>query len=253
MRAKQFIVESKKFSIRQHGVVFKDMFEKFLPVAMENIKLNSLPEMKFSAHIHDTEQPTFGKYEDGSHRLHVALMNRHPNDILRTVAHELVHYKQDTNHELVDDSGATGSPHENQANALAGVVMRNFNKQYPEFLSSKPITEGAEHDPENLFPDPDETERHAQRVLNLMHPEKVDNPYKGTVINKIFVGSTGNRVPPEMKKFVDTHVKSNNNGKLVVNQYEPDFYRRAKLGSFQDVWNKLKPYFSDAPRARWNK
>jgi hypothetical protein len=56
-----------------------------------------------------------------------------------------------------------------------------------------------------------------------------------------------------MKKFVDTHVKPTNDGKLAVYQYDPDFYRRAKLGSFQDVWNKLKPYFSDAPRARWNK
>ena len=253
MRAKQFIVEGKKFSIKDHGAVFKDMFEKFLPVAMEEIELDSLPEMKFSAHIHDTEQPTFGKYEDGSHKLYVALMNRHPNDILRTVAHELVHYKQDTNHELVADSGATGSPHENQANALAGVVMRNFNKKYPEFLSSKPITEGAEHDPENLFPDPEETERHAQRVLNLMHPKKSDKPYRGKIINKIFVGSTGNVVPPEMKKFVNTHVKTTKDGRSVVYQYDPEFYRRTKLGSFQDVWNKLKPYYSDAPRARWTK
>jgi Zn-dependent peptidase ImmA (M78 family) len=59
-------------------------------------------------------------------------MNRHPNDILRTIAHELVHYKQDTEHRLEPDSGTTGSPEENQANAVAGIVMRHFNKQYPE-------------------------------------------------------------------------------------------------------------------------
>jgi len=124
-----------------HKKKFMEMFEKFLPVAMKYIGLKSLPKMKFEAHIHDAVQPTFGKYENDEKTLYVALMNRNPNDILRTVAHELVHYKQDTEHQLVADSGRTGSPEENQANAIAGIVMRHFNKQYPEYLSGKPITE----------------------------------------------------------------------------------------------------------------
>jgi hypothetical protein len=124
-----------------HKENFIDMFKKFLPIAMEYIKLSSLPEMKFTPHIHDTQQPTFGKYVNGEHVLYVALMNRHPNDILRTIAHELVHYKQDTEHRLEMDSGRTGSPEENQAHAIAGIVMRHFNKKYPKYLSSKPITE----------------------------------------------------------------------------------------------------------------
>jgi hypothetical protein len=71
--------------------------------------------------------------------LAVALANRHPVDILRTVAHELVHFKQNMNGELNPDSGETGSPHENQAHELAGVIMRHFNKRYPEYLKSKPL------------------------------------------------------------------------------------------------------------------
>jgi hypothetical protein len=141
MRAKQFITEGKQISIQDHGKNFTEMFKKFLPIAMKYIKLDSLPKMHFEPHISDVDQPTFGMYENGNHVLHVALLNRHPNDILRTVAHELVHYKQDTQHELGDESGETGSPHENQAHAIAGVVMRHFNKQYPEYLSSKPITD----------------------------------------------------------------------------------------------------------------
>jgi FMN phosphatase YigB (HAD superfamily) len=127
-------------NIKHHKQNFLDMFEKFLPLAMKYIGLTSLPKIKFEAHIHDDVQPTFGKYENGEHVLYVALMNRHPNDILRTLAHELTHYRQDTEHELEHDSGKTGSPHENQANAIAGIVMRHFNKLYPEYLSSKPIT-----------------------------------------------------------------------------------------------------------------
>lgn len=127
--------------IGRHKVLFKDMFKKFLPIAMKYIELNSLPEMKFEPHISDVHQPTFGKYVNGSHVLHVALLNRNPNDILRTVAHELVHYKQDLEHQLKPNSGETGSPEENTAHAMAGIVMRHFNKQYPEYLDKKPIIE----------------------------------------------------------------------------------------------------------------
>jgi hypothetical protein len=128
-------------SIEEHKDNFMEMFKKFLPIAMKYIGLKSLPKMKFTAHVGDTQQPTFGRYAEGQHVLEVSLLNRHPNDILRTLAHELVHYKQDTKHELHDGSGETGSEHENQAHAVAGVVMRHFNKQYPEYLNSKPITE----------------------------------------------------------------------------------------------------------------
>jgi hypothetical protein len=124
---------------RESSGQFLEMFEKFLPLAMHHLELKSLPQMKFLPHIGDISQPTFGVYVNDEQTLYVALNNRHPIDILRTIAHELTHYKQDTEHELNDDSGSTGSPEENEANAMAGIVMRHFNKQYPEYLSTKPI------------------------------------------------------------------------------------------------------------------
>ena len=134
MRAKQFIVEGKE---ENANVV--EMFKKFLPLAVKVLDLKSLPKMIFEPTIETGQQPSFGMYVVGEQLLYVALQNRHPVDILRTVAHELVHYKQDLADELNDDSGITGSPHENQANEMAGVVMRNFNKHYPEYLRSKPL------------------------------------------------------------------------------------------------------------------
>ena len=124
----------------EHKEHFMNMFKKFLPIAMHYIELESLPEMDFEMHVHDTQQPTFGRYDNSEGKLTVALMNRHPNDILRTIAHELVHYKQDIEDQLNPNSGETGSPEENQAHQIAGIVMRHFNKKYPEFLNSKPIT-----------------------------------------------------------------------------------------------------------------
>lgn len=134
MRARQFIVEG-----RQENANVVEMFKKFLPLAMEVLEVDSLPKMHFAAELNTGDQPSFGMYMPDDNILAVALANRHPVDILRTVAHELVHFKQNMNGELHDDSGVTGSPHENQANEMAGVMMRNFNKQYPEYLKSKPL------------------------------------------------------------------------------------------------------------------
>lgn len=134
MRAKQFIVEGKS---DQETV--KRMFADFFPLAMEILKLDRLPDIRFEPTLNTGSQPSFGMYVNGENILYVALKGRHPNDILRTMAHELVHYKQDTLGQLNDMSGETGSPEENQANEIAGVIMRYFNKKYPEYLSSKPL------------------------------------------------------------------------------------------------------------------
>jgi len=135
MKIKELLIEGK-----ESKETFVGMFKKFLPLAMEVLELDKLPEFKFSPIIDSGNQPSFGMYSVEDKMLHVALKNRHPVDILRTVAHELVHFKQDMLGELNDESGATGSPEENQAHEIAGVIMRYFNKQNPQFLSSDPIT-----------------------------------------------------------------------------------------------------------------
>jgi Zn-dependent peptidase ImmA (M78 family) len=107
---------------------------------MNILNLDRLPKIYFVGHLQHDVQPSFGEYREGEKILTIALKNRHPNDILRTVAHELVHFKQDLDGNLKDpNSGATGSPQENEANAVAGIIMRNFNKKYPQYISNTPI------------------------------------------------------------------------------------------------------------------
>jgi len=134
MRAKQFIIEGKQEKER-----FIEMFKDFLPMAMKILGIDRLPKMDFEPALHIGHQPSFGMYVNGEKTLHVGISNRHPVDILRTVAHELVHFRQDLRGELNDQSGVTGSPEENQAHEIAGVIMRNFNKKYPKYLESKPL------------------------------------------------------------------------------------------------------------------
>jgi len=118
---------------------FTVMISKMLPIAMKELKLDSLPHIVLMKELDDTEQPTFGCYVAGENVLFLSLNNRHPVDVLRTCAHELVHYKQDLDGILDDESGNTGSDVENEANAKGGVIMRHLNKAHPEFMRAEPI------------------------------------------------------------------------------------------------------------------
>jgi len=110
------------------------IIKEVLPIIKQELKITDLPKIRLVNQIIDNDQPTFGRYQADSKTLEVVKQNRHPVDILRTLAHELTHYKQDTAHELGPHSGDTGSSIENQANILAGVIMRQINKKYPNFL-----------------------------------------------------------------------------------------------------------------------
>ena len=115
------------------------MMAHFLPFAMDELKINTLPHFEMMLHVPDDEQPTFGRFVNEENRIYFAIEDRHPLDVLRTLAHELVHYKQGTEHQLDAMSGETGSPIENEAHAVAGVIMRNFNKAHPEYFEKSAI------------------------------------------------------------------------------------------------------------------
>lgn len=71
--------------------------------------------------------------------VHISIINRHPMDILRTVAHEFVHYKQHIDKGIHHRSSHAGSPTENQANAKAGELMRKYGNLHPELFDLMPL------------------------------------------------------------------------------------------------------------------
>jgi hypothetical protein len=57
-------------------------------------------------------------------------------DVLRTVAHELTHKRQHERENVIGtDAGETGSQYENEANARAGVLMRDYARLHPEYFA----------------------------------------------------------------------------------------------------------------------
>jgi hypothetical protein len=70
----------------------------FIEHAADRLGIESIPEIKLHSDLEWSEREhSFGRYTPDTHTLEVSLANRHVMDILRTVAHELVHCRQ---HEL---------------------------------------------------------------------------------------------------------------------------------------------------------
>ena len=114
----------------------------FIKFAAEELDLKSLPKFDFVFdNVQSVERKSFGGYAPGEEHITITVKNRHIMDVCRTLAHELVHYKQDLDNELEDDdAGSTGSPQENDANARAAVIMRNFGKEFPDMFSKESIS-----------------------------------------------------------------------------------------------------------------
>jgi transcription initiation factor IIF auxiliary subunit len=116
MLYKQFLVESREKQIQSFTSFVKDY-----------LGLDDLPEIvvindpKFSI-----ENKTFGCFDLMNDIIKIQVANRHPLDFCRTLAHELVHYKQKISGNEM--SGDTGSNCENEANSTAGEIMRHYTK-----------------------------------------------------------------------------------------------------------------------------
>jgi len=130
--------------ILTEGLQKKDTYKillDFVRFAAEDLDLRSLPKFDFAFDTkRSVEHKSFGGYAPGNEHITITVKNRHIMDICRTLAHELVHYSQDLKNELEDDgAGATGSPQENEANARAAVIMRNWGKLHPEFFDKEAV------------------------------------------------------------------------------------------------------------------
>ena len=86
-----------------------------------------------------SDRKSFGGYLVGQGKIEISVGNRHVMDVMRTLAHELVHYKQDMDQVLRHDSGEDGSEHENEANAKAAVIMRVWGKNNPDLFQKAAI------------------------------------------------------------------------------------------------------------------
>jgi hypothetical protein len=114
------------------------LLKEFIGYCKEYLKLKSLPPLTMSYDPTTAEsRRSFGGYDPNNKSIELSVANRHQADVFRTLAHELVHFKQDIQNRLTPESGKTGHPHENEANAAAAIIMRNFAQMRPEMFIVK--------------------------------------------------------------------------------------------------------------------
>ena len=123
------LMEVKKLNESETGTI-----GEFVKFAIKNLGIQNPPRNLSLSY--DTakakEMRSFGYFDPNSNKIWVYCGNRNMGDILRTLAHELVHRKQDEDGRISYESGKTGSEIENEANAKAGILLRDFGKQHEE-------------------------------------------------------------------------------------------------------------------------
>lgn len=98
-----------------------------------NIK-QALPKIRFQDAKEGPDQHRTGYYDDNDDIMWVYTGNRNLIDIMRTVAHELVHRKQHEDNRVHGDQSYPGSPIEQEADAVAGYLMKLYGKANPEII-----------------------------------------------------------------------------------------------------------------------
>jgi hypothetical protein len=116
-----------------------DLIDKFSDFVCSKLSISSKPIIKRQT---DNDK-SFGGYHPGEKTIYLVTKNRHPMDAFRTLAHEIVHYKQDLDGRIKDVAreGATGSPIEDEANYMAGRILRWWAKTNPGHFALGSLTE----------------------------------------------------------------------------------------------------------------
>ncbi len=132
-------------SVRESRESQKDVIDRFARSCSDFLGMERAPEIRLRQDPQWSKvNGTFGRYTaDPEHRIELATAGRHIVDILRTLAHEMTHARQNEVTGLPDDAGETGSEYEDSANAMAGRIMRHWADQEPEMFAGVDLDEQA--------------------------------------------------------------------------------------------------------------
>jgi hypothetical protein len=113
----------------QTTLLLEEKLEDFVNFASDELKLEQIPHI-ILVNIRDNDMTT-ANYSPSDKKIKIYSKGRAFFDIARSVAHELVHHKQLENGQELN--GDTGSDCENEANALAGKIIRLYGSKNPDF------------------------------------------------------------------------------------------------------------------------
>lgn len=110
----------------------ESVVDDFIEFSKTELGLND--DFKVNLSNSEDEVETLANYDLDSGIINVLSKNRAVPDIIKSIAHEMVHHKQNSRGDLrgKEIEGKEGSPWEDEANAKAGELVRKFGYDYPE-------------------------------------------------------------------------------------------------------------------------
>lgn len=114
------------------------LIQEFLKFCLKYLKdykqVNFFEYPKLTLTVDKNKVQTLASFNPSTNEVICYTPKRLVADVFRSVAHELVHFAQNVKQELTPTSGDTGSPIENEANSLAGIILRDFGKKFPQIF-----------------------------------------------------------------------------------------------------------------------
>ena len=114
----------------------EDKIDDFVDFVSGDLELEDNFTVDITNDSDDVE--TLASYDINNNEVTVLGKDRALPDIIRSVAHELVHHKQNERGELTgrQEEGEDGSPWEDEANAKAGELVRKYGRENPEIYET---------------------------------------------------------------------------------------------------------------------
>lgn len=104
---------------------------KFVKFIGEEINLNTPFKITLSSN-RDEDLKTYAYYDKQNKIVKVYVKNRGLADVLRSIAHELIHHKQNESDLLNIPHPDIGGQIEDEANSIAGQLVKKFGYRYPK-------------------------------------------------------------------------------------------------------------------------
>lgn len=107
----------------------KDKLNRFVKFVKDQLELDTVPVISIQNHRKDLKTTANYDYTKDEKIIKVCMKNRALVDVMRSIAHELVHHKQYEQGRLKVQPPDIGGEIEDEANAKAGQYIKMFAKQ----------------------------------------------------------------------------------------------------------------------------
>ena len=107
----------------------KDKLNRFVKFVKDQLELDTVPIISIQNHRKDLKTTANYDYTKDEKIIKVCMKNRALVDVMRSIAHEMVHHKQFEQGRLKVQPPDIGGEIEDEANAKAGQYIKMFAKQ----------------------------------------------------------------------------------------------------------------------------